>query len=706
MKSRTFFSDRMKTTVREQLWIPAFLMLGFLLAFPAALLMKLGNWQELNYTSEQLMTLYENLWRDGLVLLGTLIAAGAAVMNAFEGFFYLYSGKKVDFYHGLPVKRSEMFLEKILTGLSVYLIPYVIMEFLAICIGAAKGFFSLKLMAMAVQMFLLHLLIYLLLYFMIVLVLCITGNLLTGMFCMGVVFLYGYALDSLLINYAYCFFETYTNSGERYGVFEFLASYGTPEAFIITLIRTYATGNSAKLIIVMLVLIVVLAVLSYQAYSRRPSESAGKSMVYPWVAVVLKYIIIIPFALGIGWIFYPLVPGRVKLLWWIFGLLLGIVIGHGIIEVLYHMSFHGFFAKKMQLVIAGIAVAVCAWCYQVDVLHFDDYLPKQDAIASVNVQLGTFHYGFNSSYVDKLDDGEQYAITEGYEWNLPAMALDDGDGIGDKTYQALHDIVAGSSSYVEENDYSKYNVGMKYTLKSGREIYRNYIVDSDLLKPLMQSLYEEENLKEKQYSFCKLDSSYLTGVSLVDVEGDYYSIFQSDSQKQEELLEALQKDITAASTEELMTESVIQIGLNYELPSVVSVDNMIPGDSDRYLSYAYWYFGIPASFENTLAILKETGYPLSVDEINISKIRLVCYRDSEDEQSEEIVYEDKNEIEELQSALTFDVNGRVYTDEKVYPLITVYVESDHTSGEEMTMDLLIERTPKFVTDKLGEFGIS
>ena len=158
MRSRIFSSKYIRTISKGRAWIPAFLTLGFLLAFPVTGLVKLGSWQNLEYTVDQMGVLYNHLWKDGFVLAGMFVAAIAAFMNSVNGFIYLYSGKKTDFYHGLPLKRSEIFTEKTVTGLLYYLIPYVIMEFLAVCIGAARGFFSLNIAGMAVKMLLLHLL--------------------------------------------------------------------------------------------------------------------------------------------------------------------------------------------------------------------------------------------------------------------------------------------------------------------------------------------------------------------------------------------------------------------------------------------------------------------------------------------------------------------------------------------------------------------
>ena len=104
----------------------------------------------------------------------------AALFNGISQFWYLYSPRKIDFYHSLPVKRSRMFWHKTLQSLLYYLLPYLAMEFFSVCIGAMRGFFSLHLMKLAFLMMVFHLLLYLLLYFSVVLVICITGHLLMG----------------------------------------------------------------------------------------------------------------------------------------------------------------------------------------------------------------------------------------------------------------------------------------------------------------------------------------------------------------------------------------------------------------------------------------------------------------------------------------------------------------------------------------------
>ena len=61
MKSRIFSSKYIKTISKGQIWIPAFIALGFLLAFPVTGMVKLSSWSDLKYSALQSQILYNNL---------------------------------------------------------------------------------------------------------------------------------------------------------------------------------------------------------------------------------------------------------------------------------------------------------------------------------------------------------------------------------------------------------------------------------------------------------------------------------------------------------------------------------------------------------------------------------------------------------------------------------------------------------------------
>lgn len=357
MRSRIFSSKYLKTISKGQLWMPAFIALGFLLAFPVTGMVKLSSWSDLQYSALQNQILYNNLWKDGFVLSGMIIASIAAFINSVNGFIYLYSGKKTDYYHGLPMKRTEMFLERVFSGLVYYLMPYIVAEFLMICIGAARGFFSLSIMGMAVKMFFLHIIIYLVIYFSIVLVISVTGNMLMGILCLGGMYLYGIVLNLILVAYGQSFWQTFFSAEYQYGRFNALLHMASPGTLILNMVSDYAEGKTGKLLAAVIILGVIFGVLAWTAYKKRPSESAGKSMVYSWISIVVRFMVVVPGGLAVGWIFYSLTTGKVRILWWIFGMILGTVIIHGLSETIYQMSFQGFFTKKVT---AGNCRGTCS----------------------------------------------------------------------------------------------------------------------------------------------------------------------------------------------------------------------------------------------------------------------------------------------------------------------------------------------------------
>ena len=559
----------------------------------------------------------------------------------------------------------------------------------------------MSIMGMAVKMFFLHIIIYLVIYFSIVLVISVTGNMLMGILCLGGMYLYGIVLNLILVAYGQSFWQTFFSAEYQYGRFNALLHMASPGTLILNMVSDYAEGKTGKLLAAVIILGVIFGVLAWTAYKKRPSESAGKSMVYSWISIVVRFMVVVPGGLAVGWIFYSLTTGKVRILWWIFGMILGTVIIHGLSETIYQMSFQGFFTKKLQLVIAGALVAVCALIFQKDLLHFDSYIPKQEDIASMNLNMMSFDQDYYEN-VQKTKDGE-YEITDANNWAEPAMAFVGKNGIGDQTYKALQDIVSSNpKGEVIDGDYTYYSI-IKYTLKSGKEIYRKYWIGTENLSALVKGLYEEENLKEQKFGFLDLDQKYLKNIGLNDASGNGYSIFQNDSDKMKQLLEAMKQDVDAATAEDFMQVPGVKIDFSYQFPGKQSVNNMVPGNTNTDVQYANWIVGIYPSFKNTLAILKETGYPLTVEDLDIEKIMLNYFND-EDGQQEDVTYEMPEEIKALKEALTVRYNGYVDKDSEIYQNIYVSVYTD--KGEAVNAyGLKTEKLPDFVKEKITEMGI-
>lgn len=707
MKSKICSSKYVKTVSKGKGWIPAFLTLGFLLAFPVVSLLMIGNWRGSGYTSEQMEFLYENLWKDGFLLTGGFVAVAAAVLNGINGFIYLYSKRQTDFYHSLPVKRSRMFWNRIYTGLVYYLVPYMIMVFLAICIGAARGFFSLKLMGEALALFGIHLIIYLLIYFSVVLILCITGNLLMGIFCMGMLYCYGPGLSLLLGGYRYGFYETYYIE-KNYGLIRFLREYISPAGLINQFAEAYQKGEGMRLFMVLLVLTVLLTYLSYVAYLKRPSESAGSPMVYRGAAFIVKIMVVIPCGLGAGYFFYLIPISSMKTFWWIFGLILGTVLSHGFMETAYQMDFHCFFKKKIQLLAAGLIVAACAMVYETDLFHYDSYVPPKEKLASVSVDMNMFSNNMGT-YIKEVEDGIYQVGMESADWDLREYSVSGKKEIGDKTYNAFCSIAEkqkergkkyekGDHIVEGTNSDIVFKTGVMYKLKSGKKIYRNYRINAIESQELIQCLYEEENLKDNILDMLDLGTEYLDEMYFNAADGRGYMIFQEQKEKWAELLEALKKDIEDAGAESFTGIPCCSIQLTYSLPGVMSVSTLVPGEENRK-EYAYSTINILPEYTHTLSVLEETGYPITLDDIKIKKATVQYYGK---EKEKTAVYEKAEELQKLKDAAV--PAGGFYSWLECEEDVSVIFQTEQ--GYEFYVRLLKNKIPDFVQKDSEEEKVS
>ena len=79
------------------------------------------------------------------------------------------------------------------------------MEFAAVCIGAARGYYSLSIMKKALILLVLHLLMYLLVYFSTVLVIACTGTMLMGALAWAGLFTYSHSGSDVAVKRTFIF---------------------------------------------------------------------------------------------------------------------------------------------------------------------------------------------------------------------------------------------------------------------------------------------------------------------------------------------------------------------------------------------------------------------------------------------------------------------------------------------------------------------
>ncbi|MCD8153232.1 MAG: DUF6449 domain-containing protein [Clostridiales bacterium] len=644
MRLKICSGNYMKAAFKEKLWIPVFLAVGFLMAFPVAELIKLQDWSLAGYTREQIQILYVNLWQDGLFYTGSAVVACAAFMNAFSSFYYLYSSRKVDLYHSLPTGRGKMFLERVSSGMLLYLAPYLVMEFAAVCMGAMWGFFSLSLMKAALEMFLAHLLLYLLWYFTTVLAVTVTGNLLMGSLVFLGLALWGPMLSYLLTWYASSFFETYSfyyyNSCS---LWSFL-NYGSPMYLGLELIELYGREGFLPVLSSVIVATVLLGAASFVAYKRRPLESTGKALVFPWMEIFLQILSIPPIALGLGLIFHSMPVKGDGTPWWIFGMALGLILGHGIWQVICRMDFRAFFSRRRWLLAELLLTAAFAAVFPTDLFGYDTWLPDSRKLEKVQLYSDAMDLG-TSNYVSFDDHGNYLVSTD-------ASSDTAGFAVNEEIYQALESIVENQPETTGASDGS---INVNYRLKSGKNVARSYSLNAAQAQTLYTACVRSGDFVEENYSFLEIEGRYLGNVSGIFYDGTMHSLFQNEAKDRSELLQALQEDLLEASPEDLMQAPCVQLNFVFNgMPVTEAADNMVPLGHPTASCYAS--VNVYPGFSRTLDILSQTGYPISMEEVGDFEYVTVTYYGKTDEESglremEQIRYEDEEELEELADCL-------------------------------------------------------
>lgn len=607
MRSKIYSSDILKSQLNRSGFIPILLGVGYLLAFPVAELLMMGNWIHYGYTKEQVGVLSENLYRDGLLITGMIVTVGAAFLIALWNFFYLYSRDKVDYYHSLPVNREHMFIRKLITGLICFLVPYLLMLMLALGVAGLRGHFQSSMFGLALSMLVKHLIAWFFTYFCAVLIICMTGNVLMGMLSLGGFCLYGPVLAKVISSLQDTFFRTIlaTDSGWNQVILRL-----TPFTIFVSLTNAkWISWTSFSLLDCVLVTI-LFGFFAWLAFVKRPSESTGKSMVYGWFGEVIKFMIVIPSGLGVGLIFSVL-EGEGSLLWWIFGLILGIVIVKGLVEVLYELDFKAFFHKKTELILSLVlAAAIVGFC-EADPFAMDTRMPSYGMIAGIEIDP-------LASYVTTCRMNEDGTMEISY---LGADMISGSEGeLGTKTYDALSEIAKNGG--IRPTDGHADTMNLTYRLKTGMRVSRYYSATPEQLQKLLQACFTESDLKERYYSGLDINEKYLTTVDAYFADKRRVAYYGSGektkgSQKEtaEELLRAFREDAAEATAEE-MTENfpVAELYFRFsDIPVKETAGGMVPGEEPKtYVSSEYYVY---PTYRRTLAILQKTGYALTGAEV-------------------------------------------------------------------------------------------
>ena len=676
MTSKRSFINIMKEDVKRRIWPIALSVIGFFFALPVLALIKVEDhleslregWDTL-YSLQVSYARYTLGPENGFAITGLIIMAA---LNAIHGMKYLHSRQEADFYGSIPMLRTEKFAAAYINGIIIAIIPYWINQIIAAIIGSANGLITPAGFMFGIQTMLLETAGFLLIYSFIIIAAVLTGH--TAVTVAGaVVLLFApLAYIALIDGYSQTFFIT------RYQSLFYLNYYWfSPVTLVFEMLTTYtndlnnggafSTYSYQIFSLIAAVICVALSVILYfltrWLIMRRPAEAAGRAMAFDKTKPVIKVIIMIPVTLALG-LFFPSLSsanGSRTYAWLVFGLIMGILLSHSVIEIIYEFDFKACAKHIPSGIVAAVITALTVSFFVFDFTGFDTKLPDKGKIETAAVYLPGIDNGDYYAHYDYMFyNGQRYSPNES-DVKLDGMNLTDIDDVYTlaeagcdyaRKFRWRGSSPKKETAYEDTPSYIEVSVALKK--HSGKEYRRSYYIDKNDAAnyEALSRIYDTDEYKEHTYDIYTMDEDFyaekLAGcVQMIRYSGSIYSdgIEPTSDAEVKAIMDAMKKDTRKLDLDYLREE--VPIGYLYidtmtEEKFMSKVNGRPAYYSDEYtLGYLY------PSFTETLALLdkygmKVVGMPEAED---VEFIINVKYTDDDEDISERI--EDRTEIEKL-----------------------------------------------------------
>lgn len=662
----------MKENNKRRLWVWSLFLLGFVVLFPTytALVINriISRSQVLFETYEKGIAgqmLHERLIAGmcstyGISRIMALITAGAALLSAVQGFSYLYSKKKVDFYMGMPIKRKRRFLYIWINGILIYVVPYLTGLIVSMMIAAHNGAVDRRVFYEAGTAFYTNILFYLCIYHMAILAVMLTGNIIITGFGFLVFCLYEYAVRMALMGYKYLFFQ-------------YFSSYGMQIKPVLSPFFMYQ--SPVKLFLFAL----AAGALAYICYLKRPAEAAGKSMTFEITKPVIKILLVVPTALLAGLFISDTVEfspeSSMKGIGYVlFSIVLVIVIGSALIQVIYEFDIRGVFHKKIHIVVSGVLTALIFIVFYYDLTGYDEYIPRQKDIESVAfvpdyydmTWNGSAYFDSDGSFMTELEYADKYMrlsnVAEVCE--LAELSM--------KEYDAFLRRVQAEGYDEEQKEYWSYAT-LIYHMKNGRSVARAVWVNvnDDRTVQLLDTIVGSEEFKKGYMPGASqnLDRIFEQEDEKKKISAIYGNGIYTRKMSEKEAMEFLavyRKDLALANFSKIR-DSIpkAMFSLNVEKDMSDNISNTWQGISQTVRTDTVSMF-IHPFYEESIAWLKEHGYYMN-DQLyaeDVARIQVVNHNLEQQDISGETdtrVYADYTNKDEIDRIVEC-----VYPDEIVY----------------------------------------
>lgn len=574
-----------------------------------------------------------------------LIVGLLGALTGILAFRFLHSKMKVDFYNALPIKKLEMYGLILVNTLLMFIIPVAVFLALECLITAMAGYFTTGIIMAAGLALLVHTAAFALCFLTQGMAMILTGNLLTGILGGCVFAFYSPLLLYGVINsYAETFFKTYAYDIGPRGFFVF-----SPMTLSLFMVKGgYSDFGPDPVYMAMTFFwIVALTLFAGWLFLIRPSEKAGSSMAFSKMKAPLRMVLVIPMSLFIGWAFYQITL-KDSILWLVGGIIISVILSHGLIEAIYQMDVRGMWSHKKQMILTLVLTLTIAGIFCFDVFGYDSWLPAKDQLKTLEI--------VDDNMVGSYQDSD--VNLDGLRSGLSGQDMD-------KAYDLLQRMVEKGdygAARDDQDDTKYYKLTVTYHLKNGRSKKKSYDLPKDLCREDLDTLYGMEAFKKDNSVLYQLDHINADNIYIyMNVPGAPYgmeSLEIKDSDR-EEFLKLYREDFGQLSFTQRCAEIPLgRIELSWREkmnPDAAGGLQGISGERAEHgedVHQADYY--IYPSFGKTLTWLKEKGYMDGLKSGYIIKqLDVSYYHSGEDgvEDSWDYTIKDREKIEELEPHL-------------------------------------------------------
>lgn len=526
-----------------------------------------------------------------------IVAMLIGVFLAYDYFRYLHSKKETDFYESLPIHRQQQFLTRFISCFTIFAVLSTLTLAIELGMIYSTGYGDISLIHNTLWNLLCMFGAFLAAWTTAALAMIITGHSMIALLGFGLFYSYiPIILCYLYPIYASRYYETYMSRSQEAVVNVFY--HFSPATLAYKLVLDYNQdgwhiSRHSTYLIGLWVFALVIGILAYLLYLRRPSESAGRAMAFEKANSTIRFLLVIPLALYLGF-FLSEIASNLQTAWLIFGIVFGATLLHGIIECIFHFDIRALFTKKKHLALTILLSFGFVSIFFFDIFSFDSYIPEADDVSKVQIEL--------------------HNVTDEALYNFWGTEQDwlYGEHVDDALLLA-EDLIHED---LPDQDYDANNISIIYHMKNGSKRYRSYVYDGSNIPETLDKLSLLEEFKDDRCSLYTADRDKITRISTSNA-AETIDLTYLNKEERNHLIDTYLREYTGLSYSKLYNSTPL-LQINFKHEQIESNEEIYTGDDNYY---------IYPEFEDTMSLLKSYGIKIFQESETVELTNLEIYDD-------------------------------------------------------------------------------